>query len=533
MEERVNILVVDDLPEKRHAFEAVLEPLGQNVVSVASGKDALRAVLERDFAVILLDLNLPDMDGIEIGQMLRAHARTRHTPILFVSAYADDAQIARAYELGAVDYIASPSVPAVVRSKVKVFVDIALMQRRTKELEKVDVARRVAEEANRRKDEFLAMLSHELRNPLAPLCNVVEILHDHAATDPTVAWAKQVIERQVARLTFLVNELLDVSRVIQGKVTLKRKAVELSRLLTTCLEASDPLIRGRNHAVEVALPPAPVWLHADADRLVQVFCNVLNNAAKYTPEGGRISVEAEERDGTAVVRIRDNGIGIDPASAPRMFELFAQAERSLDRAEGGLGIGLTLVKELVELHGGRVALHSEGAGRGTEVRIELPGAPALGEAAPREPAAAAGGGLSRRVLVVEDNDDTRDTIARYLERHGHEVRVAADGEAALHEALWFQPEVCVLDIGIPKVDGYELARRLRLLPGLKSALLLAVTGYGAPADRASAADAGIDRHFLKPASPRLIQEAIDAWEPAPHAWVARSGLATPARMTPP
>ncbi|HYD55995.1 MAG TPA: response regulator [Burkholderiales bacterium] len=533
MEEQLGILVVDDLPEKRCAFEAVLEPLGQKVVSVATGSAALREVLEHEFAVILLDLNLPDMDGIEVGRMLRGHGRTQHTPIIFVSAYADDEQVARAYDLGAVDYIASPSVPAVVRSKVKAFVDMAIMQRRAKELEKVDVARRVAEEANRRKDEFLAMLSHELRNPLAPLCNVVEILQDHSASDPTVAWAKQVVERQVARLTFLVNDLLDVSRVIQGKVTLKRKAVDLSRLLATCIEATDPFVRARGHTVELAPAAGPLWLHADADRLVQVFCNVLNNAAKYTPEGGRISVAAVERDGVATVTVRDNGIGIDPAFQPRIFELFAQAERTLDRSEGGLGIGLTLVKELVELHGGRVALASEGLGKGTEVRIELPCAAELGDTAPRQAPAGAAAGINRRVLVVEDNTDTRETIAKYLEMQGHEVRAAADGDAALKEALWFQPEVCVLDVGIPKMDGYQLARRLRHLPGLKSALLLAVTGYGSPEDRARAREAGFDRHFLKPASPRLIQEAIDAWEPAPYTWALRSGFALPARMGPP
>jgi signal transduction histidine kinase len=530
-EEKVSVLVVDDLAEKRKAFESVLEPLGQHIVSVPTGSDALRECLERDFAVILLDLNLPDMDGIEIGELIRRHKRTEHTPIIFVSAYADDAQIARAYELGAVDYIASPTVPAVVRSKVKVFVDIALMQRKTKELERVDAARRAAEDANRRKDEFLAMLSHELRNPLAPLCNVVEILQDHAVADPTLAWAREVVQRQVARMTCLVNDLLDMSRVVQGKVILKRAPVDLARLVGGAVEAMAALLKARSHELHVEVPVTPIWIHGDADRLTQVLCNVIGNAAKYTPERGRIEVSAwRDETGSAVIRVRDNGIGIDPAFLPHIFDLFSQAERSLDRSEGGLGIGLTLVKELVELHGGKVALTSAGLGKGADVLLHLPVLRSLEEAAAPERPQAAIDSIPRRVLVVEDNVDTRDTIARFLRMRGNEVRVASDGETALREALWFQPEVCVLDIGLPKLDGYQLASRMRALPGLRAALMIAVTGYGSPADRERARSVGFDQHFLKPASPRAIQEAIDAWNPAPYAWASRSAVSLPSRL---
>jgi CheY-like chemotaxis protein len=258
---------------------------------------------------------------------------------------------------------------------------------------------------------------------------------------------------------------------------------------------------------------------------------VIGNAAKYTPERGRIEVSAwRDETGSAVIRVRDNGIGIDPAFLPHIFDLFSQAERSLDRSEGGLGIGLTLVKELVELHGGKVALTSAGLGKGADVLLHLPVLRSLEEAAAPERPQAAIDSIPRRVLVVEDNVDTRDTIARFLRMRGNEVRVASDGETALREALWFQPEVCVLDIGLPKLDGYQLASRMRALPGLRAALMIAVTGYGSPADRERARSVGFDQHFLKPASPRAIQEAIDAWNPAPYAWASRSAVSLPSRL---
>ena len=491
---------------------------------VRSGSEALREVLEREFAVILLDVNMPDIDGIETASLIRGHRRSAHTPIIFITAYADEMQTEQGYSLGAVDYILSPVMPEVLRSKVKVFVELYQAQQRIRLMADEQVARARAEEAQRaaeeltrqlqeearRKDEFLAMLSHELRNPLAPIRTAMEVIRRVAPPDPTLTMARDAVDRQVTHLVRLVEELLDVSRISEGRITLKKEQTELGRIIAHSVETVRPLIESRNQHLVVRPPPAPVWVFGDAVRLAQVLANLLNNAAKYTPEGGRIEIAAGAREGQATIAVKDDGEGIDAQLLPRVFDLFVQGQRSLDRSQGGLGVGLTLVKRLAELHQGRVEAESAGPGRGSTFRIFLPCLTAVGSQA--EKVSQLQGRTSsagRRVLVVDDNADAAETVAAYLRLEGHEAKVVTESAAVLGAARVFEPQVVVLDIGLPGMDGYQVARQLRAEPGTRGAQLIAVTGYGREEDRARAAAAGFDFHFVKPADPVEIQAAIE------------------------
>jgi signal transduction histidine kinase/CheY-like chemotaxis protein len=359
--------------------------------------------------------------------------------------------------------------------------------------------------ADRRKDEFLAMLAHELRNPLAPIRNALEIVRlrgRERRRDLRQSW--DMIERQVEHLSRLVDDLLDVSRITSGTIRLEKQRVELSEVVRRAVETSRPLIEGRRHRLEVTLPPRPLFMHGDLTRLAQVFLNLLNNAAKYTAEGGRISLTVETRGGSqeapaeAVLRVRDTGMGIPPEVLPRVFDLFTQADRSLDRAPGGLGVGLTLVRRLVEMHGGSVQAFSEGSGKGSEFVVRFP----LSWSAAPAPARQRNGSLQtvqrRRILVVDDNRDSAQSLAILLRLLGNEVATAHDGPTALQAAEQFRPEVALLDIGLPGMDGYELARRLRALPQLRQLRLAALTGYGSAEDRRRSQEAGFDEHLVKP-----------------------------------
>ncbi|HEY2927770.1 response regulator [Piscinibacter sp.] len=717
--EKSNVLIVDDLPEKLLVFGTVLESLGQNLVFVRSGAEALREVLQREFAVILLDVNMPDIDGFETAALIRKYKRSAHTPIIFITAYADEMQTAKGYSLGAVDYILSPVVPEVLRSKVRVFVELHIMQRRVRRqadervaLVAAEAARRVAEdndrrssflaqasrvlsgsldlsvgtrllvellvpevaslalvllvdemqtlaealvagatrdprgrvematlgesrlpdavraalhealeskqrvtldptllaplpaqafglegplalrgavalplmigeralgvlmvgaaqadvgpaardwaaleelasraaiafenarlyrslhweiierrvaeaelqEANQRKDEFLAMLSHELRNPLAPIRNALEVIRRIAPPDPTFTWAGEVMDRQVSHLTRLVEELLDVARISQGKISLNKEPIELCALIAQSVEAAQPFIDEHGHALRVTLPQQPVWLQGDFARLSQVLANLLHNAAKYSEEGGRIELELRVDNGEALISVRDNGIGIDAALLPRIFDLFAQGSRSLDRSQGGLGVGLTLARRLVELHGGRLDAASEGLKKGAQFTIRIPCVSVVqdGETAAPQTFAASPAVAGRRILIVDDNEDAAESIARYLELEGHEVKTVGDGAQALACVLAFAPQIVVLDIGLPGLSGYDVARRLRDTPATASTLLVALTGYGQKEDRQRAAEAGFDHHFVKPIDPRRLVELIAGWpsQPVPSA----------------
>jgi len=704
-EEKASILIVDDLPEKLLVFQTVLEELGQNLVKVRSGAAALREILRREFAVILLDVNMPDIDGFETAALIRKHPRSMMTPIIFITAYADEVQTAKGYSLGAVDYILSPVDPDILRSKVGVFVSLYLMSRQIRRqaddraaMLAAETARRAAEEndrrsaflarassemsgsldaeiavrrcaellvpeiaplavvhlvdpdfgavgtcvavqrgaagvqarwhaddeldlplrrllhraslarqrivdsdmlealssagapgplhsamaiplvvgervlgailvtaahaehwrtpaallldevaaraatafenvrlyrvlqrevrervaaqeelqaADRRKDEFLAMMSHELRNPLSSIKLAVEVVRRYAAPHPKVDWGIDVADRQLQHLVRMIEELLDVTRISRGKIVLRRERVDLNAVLLQSVDTVHGLIESRHQALQVQTPREPAWVHGDAARLTQVFANLLHNASKYSPEASAIGLHAVVEEGSALVTVVDQGIGIDEELLPRVFDMFAQGQRGLDRSQGGLGVGLTLARLLTELHGGRIEVASEGRDKGSRFSVRLP-LLAPGEMPeadePPAPVAQAGAGpASCSILVVDDNVDAAESLGALLQIEGHEVHIATDGEQALVELERIAPEIVILDIGLPRLDGYEVARRMRRMPQGEPVLLMALTGYGQQADRLLAQQAGFDLHFVKPAETGQLLAAIAQW----------------------
>jgi signal transduction histidine kinase/DNA-binding response OmpR family regulator len=688
----VNILVVDDNPDKLLAMRTVLEELNENVVTAQSGEEALRFLLKEEVAVILLDVKMPIMDGFETAELIRRRKRFAHTPIIFVTAYEDEMRTAKAYELGAVDYILAPIIPRVLCSKVKVFVQLfrmreeirqhseqrialareqaaraaaeesirrsnflvsasrvlsasldvdavlrgitnfvvpflsetcalgltgeagepthlagaasvpggrrvaisdaslqALFQRlddhreraledgelvtaelhdgfelslsaKDGEVAEVQIAQAVllpllargrklgvlvlgfeqgqgltagqqsialelsgrtaialdnamlysrVQEADRRKDEFLAMLAHELRAPLAPIRNAAAVLQRSQIDDQGVHRSRDIIERQIAHLGRLVDDLLDVARLSKGKIRLDHTTVSLHAVMDRAIETNASGIEQRGHTLNVRLPSRPVHVPGDPVRLAQIFGNLLNNAIKYTPPGGTIDLVGELADGGLVVRVRDNGSGIPIEMLPQVFDLFVQANASLARAEGGLGVGLTLVRKLVELHGGRVEVQSGGPGAGSEFIVRLPVEDDGPQVESEEPESLPSqGGGSLRVLVIDDNIDAVETTAMLLELYGHELRKAADGPTALALADEFKPQLVLCDLGLPGMDGYEVARRLRESDLGERMRLVAITGYAQEEDRRRAREAGFDDHLVKPVDPMLLLEML-------------------------
>jgi PAS domain S-box-containing protein len=773
---KANILLVDDQPANLLSLRAILEDLGQNLVEAHSGLEAFRLLQDSDFAVVLLDVQMPGQDGFETASLMRGREESRHTPIIFLTGYDNDRfSVERAYSLGVVDYLEKPLVPVILRAKVAGFIDLfqktqqvkqqaeclrqmerrefetrlgqenarlreseqrfarfmqhlpglawikdlqgryvyandaavrtfrtswpelygktdaelfpsqtaaqfqandqraitsqtgvqmietlehedgvlhrslvskfpilgadghallvggmaiditdqlqaehaqkaaqeqlhivtdsmsALVSRCSRDLvylwvsqpyadwlrrppddivgrsiqevigqeafavlrpyfeqvlsgQKVsyeeevnyrglgcrwvnavytptwDVsghvdgwvavvididARKRAEqalqEAHRRKDEFLATLAHELRNPLAPIRNALHILKQPTANKEVLRQVREMAERQVQHMAKLLDDLLDVSRISRGRIELAKETVDVAAVISRTVDAVGPLFEEREHQLTVSLPPVALQILADPTRLEQVLTNLLNNAAKYTDPGGNVWLTAERDGGEVVLRVRDTGIGIATDMLPKIFDLFVQAERRLDRSHGGVGIGLTLVKQLIELHGGTVDAHSAGLGQGSEFVVRLPAA--LGGAAPARGGACqvnatSNSVASRRVLVVDDNVDGADSIGLLLKLGGHDVRVAYDGPTALLVAQAFLPEVVLLDIGMPGMDGYEVARQLRGEAGHQAVLLVAVTGWGQEADRQRSLGGGFNHHLVKPVEPKVLAELL-------------------------
>lgn len=365
---------------------------------------------------------------------------------------------------------------------------------------------------DRRKDQFLAMLAHELRNPLAPIRNAVELMRQFEGLDPSFGPSREMVERQVKHLARLVDDLLDISRITQGSIRLRKEAVSLNAVVEHAVEATRPLVDGRMHELTLELPAQPIGLEADPARLEQVISNLLNNAAKYTMPGGQIRVTVGREGEEAVVRVRDTGIGVAPDVLDRVFEPFNQSDGSLARSEGGgLGVGLSLVRSLVEMHGGRVEARSPGLGQGSEFSFRLPAPlPQLAAEAgpPTVKPTARAEDRHLRVLVVEDNVDAAESLASLLRLWHHDVDVVHDGSTALVAAASHHPEVVLLDIGLPGLDGYQVARRLRDEVGLDDALLVAMTGYGQPEDRRRSQEAGIQYHFVKPVEPLVLRNLL-------------------------
>jgi signal transduction histidine kinase len=529
--DKVNILLVDDQPARLLSYESILSDLGQNLVTARSGGDALERLMADEFAVVLLDVNMPGMDGFEVASMIHEHPRYEKTPIIFITGvHVGELDRLRGYTLGAVDYVSVPVVPAILRTKVAVLVELYCQRRelqrlnhslaeanarlteahstlqaeKTRELEQLNATLR---EANRHKDEFLAMLAHELRNPLASIHNAMQLMRNPALPTAQLGWAREMIERQLGHLTRLIDDLLDVARITRGKINLAREPVALSTLVARSVETVQPLLTQKRHQLLVDVAREPLYIDGDPTRLIQIVGNILSNATKYTDAGGRIELWAGSRGEMIEIRIRDNGIGIAPELIVDVFNLFAQAQASrLDQgSQAGLGIGLALVKRLVELHGGQVEARSDGPGTGSEFCVRFPrvGRAALEsllrskKPAVPEPAAAAMP-ARRRILIADDNRDALESLAQLLQLAGHEVYRAGDGLEAIGAAEEFRPELMLLDIGMPGLDGYEVARRVRAQEWGRSTVLVAVTGWGQDADRRRSREAGFDSHWVKP-----------------------------------
>jgi signal transduction histidine kinase/CheY-like chemotaxis protein len=367
-------------------------------------------------------------------------------------------------------------------------------------------------DTDRRKDEFLAMLAHELRNPLAPIANAALVLSLwNQGANEEVRWACNVIDRQVRQMTRIVDDLLDVSRITRGKITLKKTVVDVSSLISAAVETSRPLIESRKHRLSISLASGTLQVEADVTRMAQVLTNLLNNAAKYTEERGEIGIRAEHVDDQVMIAVCDNGVGISSELLPTVFELFTQADRTIDRSQGGLGIGLTLARSLVELHGGSVRANSEGLGRGSEFVVLLPmyvsPAERDGESESNNDAAIPQT-APQRILVVDDNLDSAATLELMLKTLGHEATSAHDGPAAITSALKFKPNLVILDIGLPGMNGYMVAEHLRTMPEMCGVVLAALTGYGEEQDRRRSKEAGFNQHFVKPLSFTGLQELI-------------------------
>jgi signal transduction histidine kinase len=526
----VEVLVVDDDVGTLSAVEAALSRLDCKVVRAPTGGAALRYLLEADVTLILLDVQLPDMDGFEVARMVRSRRRSEHIPIIFVTAYSrEDADVRRAYGLGAVDFLFKPVVLETLVAKVSVFVDLAHRTRevqdqaeRLRAFELREERRRLLEERrrweteqlrgeSRRKDLFLAMLAHELRNPLAPLVTGLELMELIGLADEQLEGTRRSMARQVRHLTRLVDDLLDISRISTGKINLEIEPVDLRPIIAQAVESVRAELDERGHALTVDSADEPLFVSGDPVRLTQVVVNLLSNAARYTDPGGAIRISTTRDGEQAIVRVADNGRGIDPAVADRIFDMFMQAEAGGQ----GLGLGLTLVNRIVELHGGAIEVRSDGPGRGAEFVVRLPGCEPVAVAAERSsPPPTAESEPSLRILVADDDPDIRETIAILLEQWGHRVKLAKDGVEAVEQALAQPFDVALVDLGMPRLDGYGVARRLRAELGAAAPRLIAMTGFGTSRDRARTREAGFDRHLTKPADARQLKAALRS---EPHA----------------
>ena len=508
------VLIVDDDVNTLVAYEAALSPLGRSLVLVQSGIDALGKLLEQDFALVLLDMSMPGMSGLETARLLRQRPRCKGLPIIFVTGetWSSDV-IAEAYEAGASDFILKPVPPEILRAKVSVYLRLQEQTRKLlqqsaelraayKEVATAIDGRQTADTRLKRVDEFLAMLGHELRNPLAVISSAVYILNQRETNREL-----SILDRQVNHLAHIVGALLDVSRITQGKIELHRVTVDLAEAVNESIDAMRSVIDSRAQILTVDVPVS-LQVDADRDRLHQVLVNLVSNAATFTPEGGKVEVSAAE-EGTCIrLVVRDNGRGMPAALVPDVFDLFVQGERTAARREGGLGIGLTLVRTIVELHGGTVEAHSDGPGAGSTFTVRWPKASSRTPTREMAVSTLPSSETPLRVLIVDDNIDAAELLAEFITTIGHDVKVAYDAMSALEVAKEYAPQVAILDLGLPTIDGYELARRLHVLPRCLHTKLIALTGSGQLGDEERSMRAGFAKHLLKPVALDELRELL-------------------------
>jgi signal transduction histidine kinase len=499
------ILNVDDSDAARYAKTRILRRAGFRVVEAASGEEALAKAASDNPALVLLDTKLPDISGFDVCRHLKENKTTAYILVLQTSAsYVGTPDKVRALDCGADNYLFEPIEPEELVANVRALLRLGRVERELREMD-------------RRKDEFLAILAHELRNPLGPIRNAVELLRmSEPSPSALQEHAREIILRQTDHMVRLVDDLLDVSRISRGKIALRRAPVDLCGVVKTALETCMPNIEARHHKLELNLP-ADLWIDGDAVRLTQVLGNLLNNAAKFTPPGGTISVSAARDGEQAVVRVQDTGIGISAEQIERIFDLFTQAGHSPDRVQDGLGIGLSLVQTLVRLHGGSVSAVSDGDGHGSTFEVRLPAGNVTSGAIPSGSEGEAGSPQVRRILVVDDNVDSAHIIASLLRLAGHDTHVANCGSQAVEAARALKPDVIFLDIGLPDMRGEEAASRIRALPELAGTVLVALTGYGQDRDRATAMAAGFDLHLTKPVTLDILKATIAGLAPRPKA----------------
>ncbi|MGL5923886.1 response regulator [Chroococcidiopsis sp.] len=572
-EPKINVLLVDDYPENLVALEATLNSLGQNLVKAYSGKQALKCLLEQDFAVILLDVQMPEMDGFETASLIRQRERSRHTPIIFLTAISDSDDLkSKGYALGAVDYLLKPIDPIILTSKVAVFVELfkknlevqrqaAQLVAKNLEIFQAQAARQQAEAANLMKDEFLAVVSHELRSPLNSILGWSQLMQMRKFDEAKLCQALKIIERNAKSQAQLIDDILDMSRLMRGKVQLSIQPVNAIATIELLLESIRPQLEEKSLQLRTHLDPAAQTIAADPARLRQIIWNLLSNAIKFTPEKGQIEVRLsqEGRKGTgsreqgtgsrgaekqrktlipnsefgtrnsefspnyAQIQIIDTGIGIRPEFLPQIFDRFRQADSSITRAFGGLGLGLAIVRQLVILHGGTIEAHSEGEGKGTTFTVRLPltnspstatspstGTPNLINLTANDESKLNSLLDGVNALVVEDNNDSRDFIKFALEQAGATVTTVSSAADAVAYLERDRPDILISDIAMPETDGYQFIQQLRATeqPGDKHIPAIALTAHAKPEDRSRSLAAGFQQHITKPVESTALITAV-------------------------
>jgi signal transduction histidine kinase len=541
-ETRATVLVVEDDVGLATLQQRRLERAGYVVASAATAAEALEQMRRHNIDLLVLDERLPGaVSGLELYQQLKAAGQD--VPAILVTGFQSEELVLQALRAGIRDFVPKNDkfldhlLPAIARVLKQAGTERELAESRVRtkaaqerqELLEREIAERkraeeALKEADRRKDEFLAMLAHELRNPLAPVRSALHILRLDDSDGERRRQTYDLLERQIEHLVRLVDDLLDVSRITRGKINVQKVRVDLASVAARAIEGSRPTIKERGHTLEVTLPNEPVAVTADPLRLAQVIWNLLNNAAKYTPEDGRIWLTAAAEGSEAVVRVRDTGVGIPSEMLPKVFDLFTQVDRAIDRSLGGLGIGLTLVRRLTELHDGTVEAFSGGAGQGSEFVVRLPRAPEEKSAHPvvgqgeKDVLSGPAPTARRRLLVVDDNKDSADSLAMLLRLLGNDVDTAHNGVQALQAVADYRPDAVLLDIGLPGMSGYDVAREVRVRPELGQPVLIALTGFGSEEDRRQSRESGFNAHLVKPveltALQALLAETVNPSEPA-------------------